>query len=388
MLDHTQLDAVEAYIGRQLAEDFSRIGVLVVVFIHGWHHNARWARTAEVAASAPDGDSHFHSFRLILEALALREAERYAAEIADGRRVEVADGRRVIGVYVGWNGDPLPPFLRKPGILSYLTFWDRYRTAKRIGASPDFKKILARLIGVTKPTVDAIEEARENVLILIGHSMGALMLENAFLSLLESGDLSVCGQRRQSRNVVNVKTGDASVNIPDLLLAVNSAADSSIAKRIWRILRERDVSKVASSSSVEYSPPVVMSATSVSDHATRWAWRLAQFSNFRRRTDGNDESLRTHRLKLEDPDVECLRRDEDLDYGQNWHCLRRPQPPRGAATPEIRIDLPTRERRGVEDKPVPHARYLLAPVGSPHAAKLMWAFQVPSEIRTATDTSH
>jgi hypothetical protein len=69
-----------------------------------------------------------------------------------------------------------------------------------------------------------------------------------------------------------------------------------------------------------------------------------------------------------------------MDMGQNWHCLRAPSP-RVAATPYIPIDLPTRERRGVADREVPHARYILEPIGGtttrPH---LTWVFQVPSTI--------
>jgi hypothetical protein len=164
-----------------------------------------------------------------------------------------------------------------------------------------------------------------------------------------------------------------------LLLALNSAADSAIAKRILQSLAVRNISKVVRHGSVAYNPPLLLSATSTSDLATKLAWRVAQFLNVTRRTDGNDAALRTHELRLEDPNVTCSPTGF-LDLGQNWHCLRIPRPPSGASTPHIPIDLPTRARRGVDERSVPHARYVLTPSRSPNTAQLMWAFQVPSEI--------
>ena len=49
-------------------------GAVVVVLDHGWHQTADWKRTPSTLATDTDGDDQFHSFRLILESLALRES--------------------------------------------------------------------------------------------------------------------------------------------------------------------------------------------------------------------------------------------------------------------------------------------------------------------------
>src|SRR2546423_121565 len=56
-------------------------GVVVVTFIHGWHHDGQWM------------DPHFAGFRRILASLAVRDLERVTK-------------RRVVGVYLAWRGDP------------------------------------------------------------------------------------------------------------------------------------------------------------------------------------------------------------------------------------------------------------------------------------------
>ena len=59
-------------------------------------------------------------------------------------------------------------------------------------------------------------------------------------------------------------------------------------------------------------------------------------------------------------------------------CLRIPDP-RAVATPAIAVDLPTRDRAGIADRP-PCNRYRLAPLGDRLAPKTIWVFQVPAGI--------
>jgi hypothetical protein len=67
-----------------------------------------------------------------------------------------------------------------------------------------------------------------------------------------------------------------------------------------------------------------------------------------------------------------------VDFGQNWHCLR-PPIPWNAATPEIAIDLPIRERMGPGELPL-FDRYALKPINDTRVPHLTWVFLVPPEI--------
>src|SRR5260221_1627429 len=130
-LNPSQIDAAEDCIRKARASKPNGNGAMVVVFIHGWHHGASWKRTASTTASDIDGDDHFHSFRLVLESLALREAERYAY---GGKEA----GRRVVGIYIGWDGDPEGSWRsRIPGI-THTTVSNRYKVAGKVGGAPPF----------------------------------------------------------------------------------------------------------------------------------------------------------------------------------------------------------------------------------------------------------
>lgn len=111
----------------------------VVVFIHGWHHDA-----------AP-GDSNVQAFHRALAAV------RHWRPKADVR-----------GIYIGWRGSSLPlPLLR------YLTFWERKNTSDEIGRG-SLLEFLLRLERQVKPP-----PASDNRLVLIGHSFGASVAFNA-----------------------------------------------------------------------------------------------------------------------------------------------------------------------------------------------------------------
>ena len=111
----------------------------VVVFIHGWHHDA--------AA----GDTNVQAFHR-----ALASVKRWRPQ---------ADVR---GIYIGWRGSSLPlPLLR------YLTFWERKNTSDEIGRG----SLLEFLLGLER-SVKPVPTS-SNRLVLIGHSSGASVAFNA-----------------------------------------------------------------------------------------------------------------------------------------------------------------------------------------------------------------
>ncbi len=96
-------------------------------FVHGWHNNAEW------------DNANLESFRRLPKALMVREFE--------------AHQRRVIGVYVGWNGQPengVGTWIgRIPGI-KLVMFKDRYRVAEKTGQGDALSEILVELTSACK----------------------------------------------------------------------------------------------------------------------------------------------------------------------------------------------------------------------------------------------
>jgi pimeloyl-ACP methyl ester carboxylesterase len=344
-------------------------GALVVVFVHGWHHGAEWHRTASLADDECDGDDHFHGFRVMLQSLAYRELERPSA--ADGSPT----GRRIVGIYLTWNGVPqsgVRGVLAKLPGADQTSFRNRYAVAERIGEADDFRESLRRIVSSVKH-----DPGPESPLVLIGHSMGALMMQSAFATLLEHGAL-LQSAAAVTPNPTGVTRHGAPVLFPDLVLSLNSAADSEFARRILAAYRKLGLTKVAAGLRVRFNAPLLVSVTSTADSATGVWWPGARAG---RSTDGHDSGLITHDLRIQVPPqgLPCLAI-QGPDFGQNWHCIHEPHPPNGAATPQIAIDLPTQERKGIADRNVPHDQYVLTPRHGASTPCLQWIFQVPPEV--------
>ena len=64
----------------------------------------------------------------------------------------------------------------------------------------------------------------ESPLVVIGHSMGALMLEAAFLALLKGNPQSLVKQRAEpTTGTVEIRRAGQLVSFPDVMIALNSA---------------------------------------------------------------------------------------------------------------------------------------------------------------------
>jgi hypothetical protein len=135
LVDRAQAEAALAHAARREPG-----GSYVVVFIHGWHHNAG------------TGDSNVNGF---YDALAL--VSRWNP------------GREVKGIYIGWRGASVP----LPG-LKYLTFWERKNTSDEVGRG-SLLEFMLRLERGVKPK----DGGQDNRLVAIGHSFGASVMFNA-----------------------------------------------------------------------------------------------------------------------------------------------------------------------------------------------------------------
>jgi pimeloyl-ACP methyl ester carboxylesterase len=148
-VNYVEIDEQGVLRSRAAAEDALRYAqapgaeghpVYLVVFIHGWHHDA---------AADDENVQEFHK--------ALASISRWHPD------------RDVRGVYIGWRGKAWSwPWVR------YLTFWDRKSTSEEVGRG-GLLEFLLRL----EQAVKAAPAGADNRLVLVGHSFGASVAFNA-----------------------------------------------------------------------------------------------------------------------------------------------------------------------------------------------------------------
>lgn len=227
-------------------------GINLVVYVHGWNHNA----------DADDED--VRAFRKALKATELAEEARV---INDGGRP-----RRVVGLFVGWRGSSLLSLLQR------ATFWDRMTVARHVatgqarGLLAELKGFQAELNGIDPPdtgqddacTKDdgAIRRAPRARMVLVGHSFGALLLYSATSTALTEA-------------LVRERNGEGATaygnRIGDLVVLLNPAFEATRFMPLHRLAHETDYpySRVAA--------PIMVSITSQTDNATRIAFPIGRY---------------------------------------------------------------------------------------------------------------
>lgn len=265
--DH--LDAFYAELER-LYEESQKIrrGLSLVVFVHGWHHNA--------AAT----DQNVHAFRRMLSEIAIMEQRN--AKSGGG-------AMRVLGIFVGWRGESVTmPLLRK------LTFWDRKNTAERVaqGAIRDFFAKMDYVRDSKRAKED--RDKRTVRMLTIGHSFGGLIVFESLSSEF-------------LRNTVRYKGVDYVSRVGDLVVIVNPAFEGARYEPLRAASQRMIMPK-------RNQLPVVIVATSKADWATGILFPLARSINtiFESQPGeefdatvkavGHDERYITHDLALCRPD--------------------------------------------------------------------------------------
>ncbi len=205
-------------------------GGVVVVFIHGWQNNA-----------SPKQEQK--------EEKSLYGFKQFLTQVA--RRVKARDPtatRSVVGVYLAWRGKSA----RKP--FSGATFWNRRRTATRIASSGAVSEVLTRILQTTDQNPDSKT-------ILIGHSFGGLLMEQAMLQYLVNSTVAAQAGR---------------LDFPiDMVMLINPASSSLRAKQLIEVFA-RDRTKVyqVDKQGQRYARPLMISVTSRTDFATRTLYPL------------------------------------------------------------------------------------------------------------------
>ena len=139
------------------AEDLVRAAVLadpihqpvVLVFIHGWQHNAD---------PGPPEDPNIQGFKVVLNNLYRRD---YVGHV-------------VVGISITWRGALISPYWPVAHVLSYF---NREQTAYRVG-NTSVTDALMRISAIAHPP-HTDTDPNQPLLIFIGHSFGGLLLERA-----------------------------------------------------------------------------------------------------------------------------------------------------------------------------------------------------------------
>lgn len=160
---------------------------VVVVYLHGWHHNAKL------------NDTDITSFKTLLAG--------------------VRKDRQVAGIYVGWRGESIRSDTVLGYIPSYLvTFWGRKDTAHDIGNAGAVGELIRTLS-------DIRSHSKESRLLIIGHSFGGAMLYSAM------SDTVAEQIRRDCQRSVDFTP------IADLVILVNPAIEAMRLRPLYSFAR-------------------------------------------------------------------------------------------------------------------------------------------------------
>ena len=212
--------------------------LLINVFVHGWHHNAK------------PQDSNVESFKGSLAQLSQLESQLAAAQNKTSRKV--------VGVYVGWRGESIDvPYLNN------ITFWDRKSTAQEVGQL-GMDELLLKLeeISNVKNTLDPPIKSR---LVIVGHSFGGAAVYSATSQILASR--FVDSREQKGFN-------DTAKGFGDLVVLLNPAFEA------LRYAPLFDMAQARCSYFPEQQPRLVI-LTSEADKATKYLFPMGRiFSTF------------------------------------------------------------------------------------------------------------
>lgn len=216
--DDAKVEAVLAKIAAKARAD----GVVLIVFVHGWKHNAS------------EDDPNVLSFKDSLATMTGVLGNSFAGT--------ALGTRRLVGVYVGWRGASIGlPLLKE------LTFWDRKAVAEELGSG-----------GVTRLLLDldriTAGEAR-NVMVVVGHSFGGAIVVRALSDLI-------------TERVTNRADDESARVFGDGVLVLNPAIEANQALPFVEAALQRPYARD--------QLPLFISISSDADAATHYAFPAGQ----------------------------------------------------------------------------------------------------------------
>ncbi|MBT0666025.1 alpha/beta fold hydrolase [Geobacter pelophilus] len=158
------------------SQEYLDSGVIMIVFVHGWQHNASF------------DDPNVIEFRKMLRRV--HKLEYLAA------KQEKRSTRKVAGIFASWRGRSVPG-----DVISNLTFWDRKNVANTVGHGA-VTELLLQLENVQIAHFDADKKKGKHNgqtrLILVGHSFGGQIVYSALSQVLLDRFLDLEGEPPQT----------------------------------------------------------------------------------------------------------------------------------------------------------------------------------------------
>ena len=273
---------------KKIAAESSRTNTIVMLFIHGWHHNA---------AVNDDNAKDF--------ARTLCTIRRKLDDNEDGKPGVYRQSRlnltgigdvKVIGIYVGWRGKSLPmPF-------DYFTFWGRKAAAERVGDG-DLREFLLRLNHIYSERNATRPDSSNRPfmgMISFGHSFGGQVLFRAVASTFER---ELTAATAQSGGTRKIRLQRPLSGFGDMTVLINPALEAFQYERIHRLSKQLEYDRdqapllLVLSSETDFARKIFFPLGRTLDAMFRAPFRGDQRAQWTEAL-GEYEPQRTHRIDI------------------------------------------------------------------------------------------
>jgi hypothetical protein len=264
--DQRQIESAEALVKKAIQDDPNHQPV-IVGFVHGWKHNANPGNGQNGQISKwPPEDSNIQGLEHVLNFLyrcyyADPATKDPCLVVGREKSLEPRRGHVVVGIYFGWYAANISQFWP---VAQQITVYSRGGEADKVAKEGDLSADLDRLSRIAHPTP---KPTNEPMLVLVGHSFGARLLEQAIEKPFED------------RLDQQIKDGSKVPNFADLVLYVNSAAPAEDGIGMLEFLARHKVTFQTTSGTDKRDQPLLATITTPADAATGVVFTIAMSPN-------------------------------------------------------------------------------------------------------------